>query len=379
MLGRDTREGLDIAPEEAAGRRRSRQKAALAGALGATVLAGVLAVVMGGRGPAKNIEVRSPGGVAAPDPPPGRSPLPSDSTIVNAGSRTGRAPAEIVALSGTEVVLLDSATGRQVRVLAAHPEADPATGVFLEGVSLSADRRSAYYAVAGECGMGTVYRVPVDGRGAPERVATGISPALSPDGSKLAFAAPGGSGPDGRSRCNNQIVVRELATGAERTWAFPEDADHRLALYQDGAITKIAWAPDSTRLAYTLSYEGDSVSILDTAVHHDLSETQEVVVPDGGGDSRQPAWQASSGRLAVVNSAFDCCYDDNYTGPPRALLVDPDLRLTENLLPPGKKPSWLDFDVTGDHLLYVDGGTLYRRSRSGVPAAVGTGYVAADW
>ena len=31
-------------------------------------------------------------------------------------------------------------------------------------------------------------------------------------------------------------------------------------------ITEIAWAPDSRQLAYTLSYEGDSLSVLDTAV-----------------------------------------------------------------------------------------------------------------
>jgi hypothetical protein len=374
-------EGPDIAPEEVIRRRRSRQKAALAGALGATVLASVLAMVMSGRGPGMGIEVRSPGGTAAPDPPLAdrRAAVPSDTTIVNAGLPTNRAPAEIVALSGTEVVVLESATGHRLRVLAAHPEADPATGVFLEGVAVTPDHRSAYYSVAGPCGAGTIYRVPVDGRGTPERVATGISPAVSPNGSKLAYAAPGGTGIDGRPRCNNQIVVRELASGAERVWRYPDDADHSQALYQDGAIMKIAWAPDSTRLAYTLSYEGDGVSVLDTAVDRDLSQTLEVVVPGGGGDSREPTWQASSGRLAIVNSAFGCCYDDNYTGPPRTLLVDPALRISEDLLPPGKRPAWLDFDTTGDHLLYVDGGTLYRRSRNGSPVVVGPGYVAADW
>jgi hypothetical protein len=374
MLGRETQEDSDIAPEAAAHRRRSRQKAAVAGALGATVLATVFAVVMGGRGTSKDIEVRSPRGVGAPEPPA----VPSDSTVVKAGSRSVR-PAEIVALSRTEVVLLDSARGRRLRVLAAHPEAaDPAGEVFLEGVALSADHRSAYYAVAGPCGEGTVYRVPVDGRAPPERVATGISPAVSPDGSKLAYAAPGGAGPDGRPRCDNRIVVRDLRTGAERTWSYPDDPDP-LPLYQDGVITRIAWAPDSTRLAFTLSYEGDSVSILDTVVDRDLSESKELVVPGGGGDSRHPTWQASSGRVAVVNSAFECCFADNYTGPTRTLLVDPDKMLSEDLLPPGKKPAWLDFDVTGHHLLYVDGDRLYRRSGSGSPVAVGRGYVAADW
>src|SRR5207253_3153230 len=83
----------------------------------------------------------------------------------------------------------------------------------------------------------------------------------------------------------------------------PDHDEHQSALYQESSITEMAWAPDSARLAYTLAYEGDSVSILDTSRHKDLAETTELVVPGGGGDSRHPAWQASSGRLAVVNSA----------------------------------------------------------------------------
>ncbi len=379
MLGRETQEGEDVAPHVAAQRRRSRRKAALAGALGTTVLATLLAVMMGNRGPETNIETRSPDRVARPGSDLDQPPVPSDSTIVKAGTPTTEAPAEIVALTGTEVVVLDSDTGRRLRLLAHHPEAESTVGVFLEGVALNPDRRSAYYALAGDCGTGTVYRVPVDGGSPPEQVANGISPALSPDGAKLAYAAPGGDGPDGRPRCNNRIVVRDLPTGAERTWRYPDDEAHSDGLYQDGAITKIAWAPDSTRLAYTLSFEGDSVAVLDTALDRDLSETLEVVVPGGGGDSRHPAWQATSGRLAIVNSAFDCCYADSYTGPARTLLVDPELKLSQNLLPPGKKPAWLDFDATGDHLLYVDGGSLYRRTRSGSPMVVGRGYVAADW
>lgn len=335
-------------------RGRPGRRIATAGALAAAaILGGALAVItLDGRGPETRVVTRSPGPAGPVGPPP--------ETIV-ALSRRGR------------VVLLDSATGKTVRVLA--------TGrPVLQGVALAPDGASAYYALSSGCGEGTLYRVPLDGSAPPAPVAEGVSPAVSPDGRALSYAGPGRPTPDGRPGCHNAVVVRDLTTGTERIWRYPEDEDHRSALYQDGEFTKLAWAPDSRRLAVTLSYEGDSVSVLDTGAHRDLSDAVEVVVPGGGGDSRHPAWQARTGRLAVVNSAFECCFEDDYTGPPRTLLVDVAKRLSEDLLPPGLRPTGLDFDATGDHLLYVEGGRLYRRSVHEVePVFVAAGYTAAEW
>ena len=144
-------------------------------------------------------------------------------------------------------------------------------------------------------------------------------------------------------------------------------------------ISEIGWAPDSARLAYTLSYEGDSVAILDTGADTDLSQTEEVVVPSGGGNSSHPAWQASSGLLGLFNTRFECCYDDVYTGPPRAVLVNPERRLDTPLLPPGRRVTALDFDASGTHLLFVEGGRLYRRSGAQAPVALTPGVTSADW
>ena len=144
-------------------------------------------------------------------------------------------------------------------------------------------------------------------------------------------------------------------------------------------ITEIAWASDSTKLAFTLSYEGDSMSILDTDANTDLSQTEEVVVPGGGGNSSHPAWQATTGLLGLFNTRFECCFDDNYTGPPLALLFDPERRLATALLPPGRRVTALDFDASGAHLLFVDGGRLYRRSGTQAPVALTAGVTHADW
>lgn len=344
-----------------------KRRATIGGVVAVAVLGGV-AVVSLGRGPVTRIVTGSPG-PAAPD-------VPGAGALLAPGT-----PETAVALTPKRglVSLIDIRTGTTLRTLATHPPAEPDGSRLLQGVSLTPDRRAAYYAVSDGCDGGTLHRVPLDGRRRPQRVGRGISPAVSPDGRKLAYAAPGPATADGLPGCPNVIVVRDLRTGNERRWRYPDDEAHAAALYTAGAITKIAWAPDSRRLAYTLSYEGDSIAVLDTSTHRDLSATVEVVVPGGGGDSRHPAWDPATGRLALVNSAFECCYDDDYAGPPRTLLVDVDDRTADELLPAGLRPGWLDFDATGEHLLYVDGGSLYRWSSGGEPALVAPGVTAADW
>src|SRR5207248_9194099 len=157
--------------------------------------------------------------------------------------------------------------------------------------------------------------------------------------------------------------------GAERTWRSRDTAAYSTALYRDAVITEIAWASDSTKLAFTLSYEGDSMSILDTDANTDLSQTEEVVVPGGGGNSSHPAWQATTGLLGLFNTRFECCFDDNYTGPPLALLFDPERRLATPLLPPGRRVTAPNLAARRAPLLLVHGARLYRPRRTHAPAA----------
>ena len=303
----------------------------------------------------------------------------ADPTLVSVGhpSPDAARPSDIAAIVGGSIVMLDGRDGHTLRTLANHPEADSGGFPHLEGLSLTPDRSAVFYALAGDCGQGTIYRVATDGHTPPVVFTTGVSPAVSPDGHKLAYAAAATGGAE--RQCQNTVVVRDLKSGAERSWRYPATPDFNSVMYQNAVISEIGWAPDSARLAYTLSYEGDSVAILDTGADTDLSQTEEVVVPSGGGNSSHPAWQASSGLLGLFNTRFECCYDDVYTGPPRAVLVNPERRLDTPLLPPGRRVTALDFDASGTHLLFVEGGRLYRRSGAQAPVALTPGVTSADW
>ncbi|MGH9009115.1 MAG: hypothetical protein ACRDYF_04620 [Acidimicrobiia bacterium] len=346
----------------------------LAVAVAATlVIIGVLAFQASGDSPV----VTQAGGKSPDAPPPGDDGV--NTTLASAGRPAANAPrpAEIAAIVGGSVVMLDGRDGHTLRTLANHPEATTGGFPYLQGVTLTPDRSQVFYSLVGDCGAATIYQVPADAHSAAVAILTGVSPAVSPDGRKLAYAVATPS--QAERHCQNAVVVRDLQSGAERTWRYPDTPDYATPLYQDAVISEIDWAPDSTRLAYTLSYEGDSISVLDTETAADLGETVEVVIPDGGGNSSHPAWQPASGLLGVFNTRFECCFDDNYTGPPRVLLVDVERRLAESLLPAGRRVTALDFDLSGAHLLFVDSGRLYRRSGNQSPVGLARGVTSADW
>jgi len=301
-------------------------------------------------------------------------------TLAAAGRPSAKAPrpVEIAAIVGGSVVMLDGRDGVTMRTLANHPEATTGGFPFLQSVTLTPDRREVYYSLVGDCGAATIYRVPTDGSMSSVAILTGVSPAVSPDGRKLAYAVAAPSQEEQR-HCQNAVVVRDLQTGVERTWRYPDTPDFATPLFLDAVVSEIDWAPDSIRLAYTLSYEGDSVSVLNTETDADLGQTVEVVVPDGGGNSNHPAWQPTSGLLGVFNTRFECCFDDNYEGPPRALLIDVERRLATPLLPAGRRVTALDFDASGAHLLFVDGGRLYRRSTTQAPVGLVPDVTSVDW
>src|SRR5687767_10824321 len=141
----------------------------------------------------------------------------ADATLVTPDrpSPDGPRPEEVAAIVGGSVVVLDGEDGRTLRTLATHSEATTGGFPYLEAVTLAPDRSSVYYALAGDCGPATIYRVAASGEAPSEAILTGLSPAVSPDGRKLAYAvadarsSEAAPGAEERS-CQNAVVVRDL-------------------------------------------------------------------------------------------------------------------------------------------------------------------------
>ena len=164
----------------------------------------------------------------------------------------------LVVLTPDFRVLLTDSVGRRLRTLATNWGARrglPALSVSPDGSTLYMDRDRP--ARTDECASGVVEEIvaiPLLGTGRTHVVAQGRWPAVSPDGSALAFAAPLKSCGD-----TTGIVVRSLATGAERHWMLP-DSSAAAGDY----IGYLSWAPDSRHLGFAELSTTTRVRVLDT-------------------------------------------------------------------------------------------------------------------
>jgi WD40 repeat protein len=211
------------APPEAVrarGNRRRRRQA-----LTAAVLA--LAIGAGGAGTAYASLGRQ--GLAAPAT--GRTPS-ATPAVTNGHGRP-----DIVAVTAKgALVVLDPLSGEARRILVRG-------GVAGGAVAVSPDGRTVYFAARHGC-LGEIESVPVTG-GRPRMITPGALPAVSPDGTKLAFARQPGTGAAGACHhppADDQVVVRDLAAGGETV--LPSAARQALRY----PVSLLSWSPDSGRL-----------------------------------------------------------------------------------------------------------------------------------
>ena len=366
-------------------RRRLRMGAVVLGAAAAVVAIAAAAAVLLGDGPGAE-RVAVDGGRADEGPVVTTTIPPSDRTTITTfppPDPPGRPSVAVAVSEQNRVVVLDTATGRALRVLyqGGTPRQDGAGRV--QGVSLSPDRRTVWFGVTGafeRCEEYAVHRVPLAG-GEVERVATGGSPSVSPDGRQLAYAAHGaahGASPAEATSCLNSVVVRDLDTGAERAWVPTDDWWDRLS-----AVDHLTWAPDSRRLAFAQSYEGAAVRIIDTAVPGTItaSGSLRVTAPwDWVESLGAPVWLPESDRVAAVGT---CCYTDEgpHNGETVALAIDPVTGATEELRPLRAGAQSLDVDATGRHLLVAQAADrqLVMVGPGGEEEVLGQGFDSAVW
>jgi hypothetical protein len=302
----------------------------------------------------------------------------------------------IVAISHTStkdrVVVLDTATGRTVRVLfEVDTPPDPNGRGLIRGLALAPDGRSVWFGVGGEaCEQFRVRRVPIGG-GRVEEAAEGGSPAVSPNGRYLAYAARssahGGPPAEPWRACTDTLVVRDLSTGRERVW-LPLADGSRESSYE--SIGRISWAPDSRRLAFDQVFEGSFVRVLDTGRLGNQREVSSLLrgsgPAEGLDDHLLPVWLPGGNRVAVAAS---CCYmgespgaSSPHYGEEAVVAIDVTTRATNEILRPSASDSIgsLDVDSSGDHFLYTTwSGAVMMRSADGQSRILARGFTEAVW
>lgn len=237
-----------------------------------------------------------------------------------------------------------------------------------ETVSLTPDGRAVYVGLS----TGNIVRIPMSG-GDPVVVTKGSNPAVSPDGTRLAYVSPRAYPPD-----PHFIVVRDLATGIEQRWRWTNQS-FEAAEYLEGGLS---WAPDGRRLSFGVAYESPpDVRVLDTTKTVELRDVPPLRVHADDAEVGPGRFRGGKGTLVVDT---DCCWPEYemHGVPGRLLEVDPD---TGTVLAELQKHSdtvhLVDFDRSGRHMLFSVGSTSLASWTEDEPGSrlIGTGIVAADW
>ncbi len=132
------------------------------------------------------------------------------------------------------------------------------------GLALSADRRSVYFSVlTGDETPPALDTIDLS-TGAKHELASGLDPALSPDGTKLAFIATTES-PTGTFFMPTGLEILDLDSGASRLLAPPTPPAGSHGLYWPSG--PLNWSPDGQKIAV---FAGDQIRIVDVATAKDL-------------------------------------------------------------------------------------------------------------
>ncbi len=301
-----------------------------------------------------------------------------------ATSPSGGKPGIVAVTTAGALVRLDPSSGSAVQTLAP-------SGVLGDEISVSPDGAKVYYARnAGGCKT-EVWWVRADG-GAPIAIAQGELPAISPDGSKLAFAVEPsltqGCVPDTPNLAPlYKLVIRTMSTGAEQILPLPPQV-RKGGL--PSPISHLSWAADSTRLAVSTSAvqdnEGWNVWIVDTSV-------AKYYVQPGPGVTFVPVTGSPAPHRSYLREGIflpddklfisrACCGGVPIHNTSRLMWV---VDLSGNLVHQvaigfaGLEHYSLAADPSGRWLLYLANHDLYVSQGGNRPSLLGSGFIAATW
>ncbi len=353
------------APEaiRARGNRRHRRQA-----LTAAVMA--FAIAAGGASAAYASLGRS--GLAAPAA--GRAPSAGPSVPDAAGR-----PDIIAVTNQGALVVLDPLSGIARKILVRG-------GVLPGIISVSPDGRTVYFATRHGC-EGTIESVPAAG-GRVSVIAPGMMPAVSPDGTRVAFVrVPSDCGHPGSGMASPEVVVRDLAGGGEKVLrAGPRPAS-------PGSVPELSWSPDGRRLLVSAG--------LSAGIGNDASWVLAQVDPAtaryylpfaGSGASAVPVTGPDAAHSYYRGGVFlpggnlfvdRICCTDAASGETSNLLweIGPSGRLVRQVAIGwrDRDHTSLEGDPSGHWLLYLSGPDLFLSLDGAAPFKLTTGLAAAAW
>lgn len=236
----------------------------------------------------------------------------------------------------------------------AQPE--PEGGAFsITSAVLTPDGSTIYFDTCCEPAGGSLRRIPFAG-GKAEDVAAGFDPAISDDGSLLAYATL------------DAIVVRDLRTGRERRHV---DADH------DGTLRWPALSPKADAVAYVRSAkDADATELVVVSLTVAGFGPPKVVRGPAATRWDLPRFR-SDGNVLITEQC--CPHQGRLDGRATNVIVDvPSGQPTTRIDLPG-----LVLDAERDAarqwslITYADGTTVWEAA--GGRQRLGTGFVSADW
>jgi hypothetical protein len=294
---------------------------------------------------------------------------------------TARPPAMAGVTARGALVLLSSATGAPVRTLVPH-------GVVGDEISVSADGQIIYFSKRHGC-VDDVESVAASG-GTPTLITTGSLPAISPDGSTLAFArqpaltrhCATGSG-DLSSQYS--LVTRTLSSGVERVYPMlPAGQSSGLP----APVSHLSWAANGSELAVSIAAiqdnEGWQIMLMDTATAQNyLGGAGDTQIPVTGPDRRRSYWREGvylpDGNLFVSRA---CCAGVPVRNVSKLMWEITPAGVVKHRVAigfPGLDHTSLAVNRSGKWLLYLAGTGLYVSEKGARPRQVGSGLVAAAW
>ena len=288
-------------------------------------------------------------------------------------------PAMVAVTTAGALVTLNPATGAVEKTLLP-------SGVIGDEISVSASGQ-VYFTVQTGCDS-TIEEMAVGG-GSNIQITPGSLPAISPDGTKLAYA----SQPTLTAQCASQassllsnynLKIRTLSSGTTATLPMISGQGGGLP----APISHLSWAADNHHLAVSVASvqdnEGWGVYLADTAVAQAYLQSPGVTnLPVTGPDSQQSYLREGvylpNGNLFVSRA---CCGGFPVQNTSRLMWeVDTSGVLVHQVAIGYATLDHTSLDVSpdGNWLLYLAGNDLYVSHGGATPTKLTTGLIAAAW